>query len=144
MAEGNTIRDQCIFCKIVDGKEPNNIVHQDEELVVFPDRRPAAPHHYLVVSREHLRDAKSLGSQHKKLIENQVRVGLEVLQDQGGNTDTARLGYHWPPFHTVSHLHLHVIAPEAEMGFIARGIFKKDSFWFVSPEFVLERLSEKS
>lgn len=61
-----------------------------------------------------------------------VSLSKEVLTAQGGCESTARLGFHWPPFHTVSHLHLHIIAPEGEMGFIARGMFKKDSFWFVS------------
>lgn len=68
----------------------------------------------------------------KFAVERMVSIGKEVLAQQGGLSDSARLGFHWPPFHTISHLHLHVISPEEEMGFIARGIFKKDSFWFVS------------
>lgn len=42
------------------------------------------------------------------------------------------LGFHWPPFHMVSHLHLHVIAPADQMGFIARNMFRPNSMWFVS------------
>lgn len=61
-----------------------------------------------------------------------VNLSKEVLTTQGGSVATARLGFHWPPFHTVSHLHLHIIAPESEMGFIARGMFKANSFWFVT------------
>lgn len=37
---------------------------QDENLVVFPDRRPASMHHYLVVTKEHIRDAKHLNGSH--------------------------------------------------------------------------------
>ena len=61
-----------------------------------------------------------------------VSIANRVLEEQGGFSDTARLGFHWPPFTSIKHLHLHIIAPQQEMGFIARGIFKTDSFWFVS------------
>ncbi|XP_069173618.1 uncharacterized protein [Procambarus clarkii] len=56
-------REKCIFCKICDGIEPCNIVHQDGEFVAFPDMRPAAPHHYLIVPRHHYTDAKSLSKE---------------------------------------------------------------------------------
>lgn len=42
----------------------NTLCVQDEEFVVFPDMRPAAPHHYLIVTREHLTDARSLSKEH--------------------------------------------------------------------------------
>ena len=31
---------------------------------MFQDHRPAAPHHYLVVPKEHIRDAKALTKSH--------------------------------------------------------------------------------
>jgi len=52
------------------------------------------------------------------------------------------LGFHWPPFHSIAHLHLHVIAPSDSMGFISRTIFRPNSWWFVTPEYVKERLSK--
>ncbi|XP_071541693.1 adenosine 5'-monophosphoramidase HINT3-like isoform X1 [Panulirus ornatus] len=136
-------RGKCTFCRICDGLEPSNIVHQDEEFVVFPDIRPAAPHHYLILPRHHYRDAKSLTEEHIPMVEKMVSLSKEVLTAQGGSPATARLGFHWPPFHSISHLHLHIIAPEDEMGFIARGIFKANSFWFVTPETVMQRLQGK-
>ncbi|KAK8729174.1 hypothetical protein OTU49_008664 [Cherax quadricarinatus] len=136
-------RGKCIFCKICDGVQPTNIVYQDEEFVVFPDMRPAAPHHYLILTRHHYVDAKSLKKEHIPMVEKMVLIGKEVLTAQGGSPETARMGFHWPPFHSISHLHLHVIAPENEMGFIARGAFMTGSFWFVSPETVIQRLQGK-
>ena len=37
-------------------------------------------------------------------------AGLRVLGQQGGDTGNVMTGFHWP-LHTVSHLHMHVIAP---------------------------------
>jgi diadenosine tetraphosphate (Ap4A) HIT family hydrolase len=38
---------------------------QDDEYVVFPDIKPAAKHHHLIVTREHIRDVKVLTAEHK-------------------------------------------------------------------------------
>lgn len=43
------------------------LIFQDENVVVFPDIKPAAPHHYLIVSKEHILDAKTLSPEHKSL-----------------------------------------------------------------------------
>lgn len=39
-------------------------------------------------------------------------------------------GFHWPPFNSVTHLHMHGIAPVSKMRFLQRQIFRKDSFWY--------------
>ena len=45
----------------------SGVFFQDEEVVVFRDIRPAATHHYLVATKEHIRDAKQLTGQHVQL-----------------------------------------------------------------------------
>lgn len=40
---------------------------QDEELVAFKDIKPAATHHYLIIPRQHISDAKILTSADKPL-----------------------------------------------------------------------------
>nr|XP_045601069.1 adenosine 5'-monophosphoramidase HINT3-like [Procambarus clarkii] len=128
-------REKCIFCKICDGIEPCNIVHQVSDF--------SEPWIYCKTSYAVLRSLRVNSLLLESLLEKMVLVGKEVLIAQGGSPTAARMGFHWPPFHTVHHLHMHIIAPENEMGFIARGIFKTNSFWFVSPENVIQRLQEK-
>jgi hypothetical protein len=43
-----------------------------------------------------------------------------------------RLGFHYPPFNSVQHLHLHAISPASSMSFVSRLIFRPGSWWFVS------------
>jgi diadenosine tetraphosphate (Ap4A) HIT family hydrolase len=45
--------------------DPSNVSFQDDEYVVFPDKYPAAKHHYLIVTREHIRNVKQLTAEHK-------------------------------------------------------------------------------
>ncbi len=44
---------ECIFCEIIEGKEPAYIVYSDEKVVSFLDKFPIAPGHVLVVPRLH-------------------------------------------------------------------------------------------
>ncbi|BET02126.1 HIT domain [Nesidiocoris tenuis] len=133
----------CVFCGIVANDEKKQIIFQDDTLVVFSDIRPAAKHHYLIVTKEHISDCKVLTPEQKPLVELMVSKANEILTEHNGSTENSRLGFHWPPFHTIGHLHLHAIAPVGEMGFVARMIFRENSWWFVSPEYVLARLSNE-
>lgn len=133
----------CIFCKISRGEdEKTKILYQDETVVVFPDIRPASPHHYLVVPKDHLPNPKQLDGTHVELVEKLVCVGKQVLSEQGGNSDDIRLGFHWPPFHTIGHLHLHVISSTSEMGWLSTLIYKPNSWWFVTADWLFNRLKK--
>src|SRR5918995_4414846 len=48
--------DDCIFCKIIAGDLPGEIVDSDERTVAFLDINPATPGHALVVPRTHSTD----------------------------------------------------------------------------------------
>jgi histidine triad (HIT) family protein len=44
----------CIFCRIIAGQAPADVVAQDDEFVAFRDAHPIAPVHLLAVPRRHL------------------------------------------------------------------------------------------
>ena len=54
------------------------------------------------------------------------------LMEKNGQTDLAdiSLGFHIAPFNSVRHLHLHGISKKSEMRFLARMIFRENSFWY--------------
>lgn len=55
-----------------------------------------------------------------------------IVDKLGLDKSSTRTGFHWPPFTTVNHLHLHLISPVQNMSFVKRMMFKPDSIWFVS------------
>lgn len=129
----------CVFCRITTKDVPAEIVYEDTDFVVFIDRKPASTHHYLVIPRNHIRDPGSLTREHVGLVERMVELGKQVLTEKGGRVEEARMGFHWPPFLLVRHLHLHVIGPESNMGWLSRNIvFRKDSFVFSSHTSTIE------
>ena len=50
----------CIFCKIIDGQIPADIVYKDENVVAFNDLNPQAPTHVLLVPTLHAENAAAL------------------------------------------------------------------------------------
>lgn len=134
-------RASCVFCQIC-GENPagTELIVATEDLVAIRDIRPVAKHHFLVVSREHIRDAKVLTTEHKPLLQSMVSVAEQVLRDHGADMNDYRLGFHWPPFCFYTHLHLHVFSPTTNLALINRIFFKENTCWFVPPEFVMSRL----
>ncbi|XP_008290511.1 histidine triad nucleotide-binding protein 3-like [Stegastes partitus] len=114
---GRDMSTDCIFCLIASGEdEEAEIVKQNKELVCFKDIYPAAPHHYLVVPRQHIYSCFSLHRGHISLVKKMAEMGKAVLREQGITDMTvARLGFHQPPYISVGHLHLHVIAPASQI-----------------------------
>jgi hypothetical protein len=54
--------DRCVFCKIIlrNHDDSKTILYEDEQCVVFPDRKPAAVAHFQVVSRKHIINVDAL------------------------------------------------------------------------------------
>lgn len=45
--------DECIFCQIVSGDIPADVVYETDDALAFLDANPLAPGHVLVVPKEH-------------------------------------------------------------------------------------------
>ena len=50
----------CLFCKVVSGEQPANLVFNDEISVAFLDHRPLFPGHCLLVPRSHFETLSDL------------------------------------------------------------------------------------
>lgn len=134
----------CIFCKICSKEARAEILYEDSDFVCFVDRKPVSTHHYLVVPRQHLVGAGQLTSTHVSLVQKMADIGKQVLAEHGGKADEARLGFHWPPFIMVKHLHMHIISPVSEMSWLNRTVvFRKDSYVFSSPDYLINYIKAK-
>ena len=119
------------------------MLFESDEIVIFKDIKPASTDHFLVVPKQHIKDPKSLTASDIELVKKMVAAGKDYLLRVNGNLEDARLGFHWPPFTSISHLHLHVISPVQTMGWIASFIFRENSFWFVTADWLLAFLKDK-
>ena len=113
----------CIFCKIVEGELPSEIVHETPTTVAFKDINPAAPLHVLVVPRRHIDDASVVTVEDGPVLADIV-MAARAVADQAGLASPDRgyrLVFNIGPdaMNSVAHLHLHVLGGEPLKGHFA-------------------------
>jgi histidine triad (HIT) family protein len=101
----------CLFCKIVKGEVPADIVREGERTVAFRDINPQAPTHVLVVPREHHADAAAAAATDTGLLDALVREAHEVARNEGVVESGYRMVFNTGAGagQTVFHLHAHVL-----------------------------------
>ena len=102
--------ESCLFCKIVSGEIPGEIVHTTERTVAFRDLDPQAPTHVLVVPKEHHANAAELAAADSQASAELVTAAAAIASAEGH--DDYRLVFNTGPEagQTVFHTHLHLLA----------------------------------
>ena len=101
----------CLFCRIIGGELPAEVVAQSSQLVAFRDINPQAPTHVLVVPRKHCADAAELYDTDPDLLADTIAAGVRIAAQEG----IAETGYRMllntgaDAGQTVFHVHLHVL-----------------------------------
>ena len=100
--------DDCLFCRIVEGKIPATVVYEDDDVMAINDVFPRAPFHVLVVPRKHVAKLSELDDE---ALGGKLLQAVRKVARQGGVGDNFRLvvnnGDH--AGQTVWHLHIHVL-----------------------------------
>lgn len=176
----------CLFCRIVKGEESNHIYYevtlliyknssyrfidrytfsfQDEYVIVFKDKVPAAEYHFLAIPVEHLADCHDLKPKHIELLKRIKKAGETVLNEHllnkydclsglipseaGAKTVTvpiapiqAIFGFHVPPYNSQHHLHMHIVAPADTLSIESRErVLGTNCFRFISVRFSIRFL----
>ena len=101
----------CIFCQIVAGKIPSEIIYQDEELIAFRDINPQAPTHLLIIPRKHIPSLAQLSQAELPLIGRMVTVANKLAKDEGIVETGYRLVVNYGEWggQVVPHLHMHLL-----------------------------------
>ncbi len=73
----------CVFCRIIDGDHPAEIVHRDEDVVAFRDINPQAPTHILVVPREHIESVRAVKDRHATVLATMFQVAEHLARSEG-------------------------------------------------------------
>lgn len=105
----------CIFCKIVAGEIPSNILYQDEDVIAFPDIKPITPVHLLVVTRKHIPSLAHMTDDETPLVGKMTKAANQLAKEQG----IAESGYRLTinsgadSGQIVPHLHMHLMGGRA-------------------------------
>jgi histidine triad (HIT) family protein len=110
-----TMANDCVFCKIIRKEVPTQPIHEDHDLLAFPDISPIAPVHVLVVPKEHMVNLNEAGVKDVPVLGRMLRLAARIANEMG----VAETGYRVvinngdEGGQLVPHLHLHLIGGKA-------------------------------
>ena len=73
---GNSMQENCVFCKIIKGEIPSNCVYEDDDFKVILDNGPANIGHLIMLSKRHCVNLFDLD-------EKSASAGLKIAQKVG-------------------------------------------------------------
>ena len=102
--------EDCIFCKIVAGELPAEIVDQDEHTVSFMDINPWTRGHALVIPRTHSRNLLDIDPEDLARVAAGAKRLAGRMRERLGCDGINLLNSSEPAaWQTVFHFHMHVI-----------------------------------
>ena len=104
--------DDCLFCKIVAGEIPADIVYQDQDVIAFRDINPQAPQHFLFIPRRHIASMTDLTPDDGPILASIYTTAVKVARDlglekSGGYRFVTNVGP--DAGQSVFHLHFHLL-----------------------------------
>ncbi|NQW16413.1 MAG: histidine triad nucleotide-binding protein [Chloroflexi bacterium] len=108
----------CIFCQIVAGELPANILHRDENVVAFEDIQPVAATHIVVIPTEHVEFIVDYDESQAALIGRLALAASQIAERGGLDASGYRLVINQGPDsgQMVDHLHMHLLGGEQLAG----------------------------
>ena len=101
----------CVFCQIVAGKIPSDILYQDDEVVAFRDINPMTPIHLLIIPKRHIPSLAHVSEAETPLIGHMAKIANRLAREEG----IAESGYRVvincgeQGGQVVPHLHMHLL-----------------------------------
>jgi histidine triad (HIT) family protein len=101
----------CLFCRIVAGEIPADVIYSDERCLAFRDVNPQSPVHVLVIPRDHLESLDEAAKKDEAALGHLLRVAARVANEQGLSESGYRtvINTGAGAGQSVFHLHVHVL-----------------------------------
>ncbi len=99
----------CIFCKIIEGEIPAEIVYRDENVVAFNDLNPQAPTHVLLVPTLHVENAAAMAESSAVISAALLKAAKQISQDRQLPGYRAVFNTGEAVGQSVFHAHMHLL-----------------------------------
>ena len=101
----------CLFCRILAGEIPADIIYESDTTVAFRDINPQAPTHVLVIPRQHIATINDVEPGDAAIIGSLYTAAKEIAAAEGVAEDGYRavMNCNAGAGQSVFHIHLHVL-----------------------------------
>ncbi len=101
----------CLFCKMVSGEIPPDIVYEDDEVLAFNDINPQAPTHVLIIPKKHIATLNEASDEDTQVLGRLNIVAAQLANKLGFAEDGYRvvMNCNADGGQAVYHIHLHLL-----------------------------------
>jgi histidine triad (HIT) family protein len=105
----------CLFCKILNGDIPADLVYESDSAIAFRDISPQAPTHVLVIPRKHIATINDLGEDDQEIVGSLYLAAKDIARAEGLSDEGYRavMNCNKGAGQSVFHIHLHVLGGRA-------------------------------
>jgi len=105
------MKDDCQFCKIVNGDTSTQFLYENDTLVVFKDINPHAPVHLLIVPKKHIRSINDLTQDDKNIVSEMITIARDMAKKESISSSGYKLFFNVERGggQLIFHLHLHLV-----------------------------------
>ena len=99
----------CIFCKIIEGEIPADIVFRNENVIAFNDLNPVAPTHVLLIPTLHTENAVGVARNSATITADLFLAADQIATERGLNGYRTVFNTGVDAGQSVFHAHLHLL-----------------------------------
>ena len=103
----------CLFCKIIEGDIPADIVFRNENVVAFNDIAPQAPTHVLIIPTLHVENGAELAKASPTITAQLFKVAEEISAERGLSGYRTVFNTGAEAGQSVFHAHMHLLGGRA-------------------------------
>ena len=103
--------DDCLFCKILAGDIPADVIYESDTAIAFRDINPQAPTHVLIIPREHIATINDISEDDHATVGSLYSAARTIASEEGFSEEGYRavMNCNEAAGQTVFHIHLHLL-----------------------------------
>lgn len=107
--------ENCLFCKMVAGDIPADIVYENDDVLAFRDINPQAPVHILIIPKQHIAMINNVAEEDAALMGKLFLAARHIAKAEGVADEGYRtvMNCGAAAGQSVFHVHLHLLAGRA-------------------------------
>lgn len=107
--------ENCLFCKILAGTIPADIIYESDTAIAFRDINPQASTHVLIIPRKHIPTINDITQDDQAIVGSLYSAAREIAAAEGVAEEGYRavMNCNEGAGQTVFHIHLHLLGGRA-------------------------------
>lgn len=103
--------EDCLFCRILKGDIPADVIFESDSAIAFRDINPQAPTHVLIIPRKHIATINDIAPEDHAVVGSLYAAAKAIAAQEGFSDDGYRavMNCNEAAGQTVFHIHLHLL-----------------------------------